>query len=178
MVSETSTQPSKVSTADTPPERQINVLTEDPGIAAARKASEAAPGDQPGQTSGDSATPPDKSKPKPPRNRSAERRISKLTKRLDVSQATNAGLREELDATSARLDALESNKAPTKEPQLKDFETPPEYAEAHSAWKLEQSAEPPKPGKPSCTRSMRGLRSRCITGGCWSHLRQNRRETI
>ncbi len=140
------TQPSNVSTADTP-ERPQNVFTEEPAIAEAR-ASEAASGNQPGQNSDDSASSPDKSKRKPHRDRPAERRISKLTKKLDISQATNAELLE-------RIEALETNApAPKKapEPQFRDFKTPQEYAHALTAWEKESKPAPkqtPKPGTPA-----------------------------
>ncbi len=137
------TQPSNVSTADTP-ERPQNVFTEEPVIAAAKKADSAAPGDDPGQNSDDSATPPDKAKRKPHRDRPAERRISKLTKQLDVSNSENAELK-------TRIEALE-NAAPapkTKpEPQLRDFKTPREYADAVAAW-VAESKPAPKPKKPA-----------------------------
>ena len=139
------TQPSNVSTADTP-ERPQNVFTEEPGIAEAREASQAAPGDKPGQTSDDSAKPPDKSKRKPHRDRPAERRISKLTRQLDASNSENADLK-------GRIEALEANQdkpAAKPEPQLRDFKTPREYADAVAAWVTDSKPAPkPKPKTPA-----------------------------
>lgn len=143
-------QPSNVSTADTP-ERPQNVFTEEPAVAEAREASKAAPG-EPGQTSDDSAKSPDKSKRKSPRDRPAERRISKLTRKLDASQTENAELRE-------RIEALEADKpAPKKtpEPQLRDFKTPQEYAHALNKWETEQKPAPKpkaKPAKPTASKA-------------------------
>lgn len=139
-------QPSTVSTADTP-ERPQNVFTEEPAVAAAQEASTAAPGEKPGQTSDDSATPPNKSKRKPHRDRPAERRISKLTRQLDASEATNAELLGRIE----KLEAGQAAKPPAPEPQLKDFKTPKEYAHALNAWEAEQkpAAKPKSTDKPA-----------------------------
>lgn len=142
------TQPSNVSTADTP-ERPQNVFTEEPEVAAAKKADQAAPDDEPGQTSGDSATPPNKPKRKPHRDRPAERRISKLTRQLDASQSENAQLKEQLEAAEIKAPA------PKPEPKLQDFMTPREYADAVAAWVVESKpapkpkSKPDKPAKPT-----------------------------
>lgn len=141
------TQPSNVSTADTP-ERPQNVFTEEPEVAAAKKADQSAPDTKPGQTSDDSDTPPNKSKRKPHRDRPAERRISKLTRQLDASNSENADLK-------GRIEALE-NAAPAPkvkpEPKLQDFKTPREYADAVAAWVVESkpaSKPKTKPAKPT-----------------------------
>ena len=135
------TQPSDVSTADTPPERPQNVFTEEPEIAAARKDSKAAPTDPPdGQKSDDSATPPDKAKPKPKRNRPAERRISKLNRKLEQEREEKEALANQVAELNERLSKVESAASAKPEPQLKDFENPQEYAKAYAKWDKEQAA--------------------------------------
>ena len=145
------TQPSSVSTADTP-ERPQNVFTEEPGIAAAKQADQAASDDMSGQTSDNSAKPPDKSKRKPHRDRPAERRISKLTRQLDASHSENADLKTRLEALETAAPAPKAK----PEPQLRDFKSPREYATAISTWIADsESATKPKsttdkkPARPS-----------------------------
>jgi hypothetical protein len=135
-----------VSTADTP-ERPQNVFTEEPAVAAAKKADQAVPGEKPGQTSADSAPTPDKPKRKPKGNRRAERKFAKLRRELEVATSENTELK-------GRLEALENaGPAPTPkpEPQLREFKTPREYADAVAAWVKESKPAPkptPKPEKP------------------------------
>lgn len=150
----TSTQPSNVSTEDTPPDRPQNVVTDETQPSAAGDDSQAAPDDKSGQSTDDSApSDPDKSKPK--RDRSAERRIARLTKKLAQEQDARTQDRQRIDAMERELEELKAGRSskPAKKPDIKDFDTPEEYARAFATYEAGQrgkkDGDDGKPGKRS-----------------------------
>lgn len=85
-----------------------------------------------------------------PRDRAAERRISKLSGQLKEEKAARAQDRTRIAELEQQIESLKAGQADNdpKKPELKDFDTPEEYAEAHSKWKAGQSEEPPKKKDP------------------------------
>ena len=147
-------QPSKVSTEEEvrPPDKAV--VTDDrdffgvPSPADADKEKPAASGDtKPADpTTKPSAGSDDKEKkPKSSgRDRPAERKIKKLM--TQVSDLEGGRLQDQsvIDGLQTQIDALKAKTPETPEPQLKDFDSPAEYAKAFGKWDAAQ-----KPTKPT-----------------------------
>lgn len=148
MPQERTDQPSNVSTQDTPRPRDQNVVTSDlpePGADDQETPTPAAASDQAGPTDSEPAPDTDNKAPPPKRNRSAERRIKKLSAKLSTAEqkeAENARRIEELEET---VSSLKSATPKAKEPMLQDFANPREYAKAYAAWEKTSASPAPKP---------------------------------
>lgn len=144
-------QPDNVSTQETPRPPDENVVTSDiaadvtkPG-ADDLTATPAAAADKDGPT--DSPPAGEKPKPTPPkRNRSAERRIKRLSSKLSDAEAKDAENSREIQELRDQVERLENATPKAKEPMLQDFANPREYAKAYAKWEAADSDTPaPKP---------------------------------
>ncbi len=151
-------QPSQVVTEETARAPDEHVVTSDANFNSDTSPAEPAPSaatDKEGPITSDSDTgKPSQATPKRTgRNRPAERQIRKLKHKL-----TDADARESANATriaelEGQVTALTDATPKSKEPLLKDFDSPAEYAKAYSKWdqapeiapKPKRKAAPPKP---------------------------------
>lgn len=146
-------QPSTVTTAETPRAPDEHVVTSDvpEDAKAPREADPPAPAAAPddGSPPSPDSAPGETQPGKPSRNHAAERRIRKLTSKLEAAEArdrTNSQRIEELEDT---VHELKTPKA--KEPQLQDFKNPREYAQAYSKWEKDKAKPPRRREKPAPT---------------------------
>lgn len=149
------TDQGSVSTAETPQTRdEITVVTEEK-----LKPQDAVPAPLSDEPKPDASATPENDKPKSDdgsgdqprkRNRSAERKIRSLTRKLSEAESRGTASDEKVAALEAELETLKATPpAPRKpKPKLADFKTSEEYAEAHVAWKTESEAPAPKPPAP------------------------------
>lgn len=93
---------------------------------------------------------PSETKPKPS-GRSQQRKLSKLSRELKQSEASNAELKQQVADLAAKVDTLADPKA--VEPKFEDFDTPQAYAKAFAKWEAPAQAPkataPPKPAAPA-----------------------------
>lgn len=164
MTTQRTTQPANVSTEDAPRPPDENVVTSDlpsepPAAetkATAPKAAATAPGGPNDTDPAPAAT--DNQAPKPTRNRSAERRISKLTQKLSAAEAKEAENARRIEELQETVDTLQSAAPKAKEPQLQDFASPREFGKAYAKWAAETEDNPPpkparKPRTPAADKS-------------------------
>ena len=147
MSTERTDQPSKVSTEEEVRPADEHVVTSD----LAEDATTASPDDQtatPAASPDGEQTPPaaaaDDTKQKPRRDRSAERRIGRLTKQIAQLSTARAEDRQQIETLTGQLNDLKQATAVVApEPQLIDFATPKEYAKAYTKWEAGQSSPAP-----------------------------------
>lgn len=152
-------QPETVATEDAPRPPDNAIVTSDtpeepPESREADAGAQAAAGegDKPAGTN----EPPsagDDNKQQKPRNRSAERRIKKLSGKLSRATDLNQQQAQTIEAQNAEIARLKASQPRPVEPQLKDFDTPQEYAKAYSKYEKDAaeftgSASPPPPASP------------------------------
>jgi hypothetical protein len=147
MSGERTDQPSKVSTEEEvrPADEHVvtsdlpeNVVTTSDGDQNAKPA-ESPPGDQ--KPAAPAAADP---KQQPRRDRSAERRISRLTKQIGTLSDGRAEDRQQIETLKGQVsDLTAATAAASPEPQLVDFANPQEYAKAYGKW---SASSEPKPG--------------------------------
>ena len=89
---------------------------------------------------------PSEIKPKPS-GRSQQRKLSKLSRELKQSEASNAELKQQVAALADKVETLANPKA--VEPKFEDFDSPQEYAKEYAKWEAPapapKAAAPPKP---------------------------------
>ena len=143
-------QPDQVVTEETARAPDEHVVTSDAEFASdtspAAKAPSAA-SDKEGPISSDSDTGTPKKQPpkRGARNSPAERRIRKLKHRLTDSEAREAANATRIAELEGQVEALTDATPKAKEPMLKDFDNPQEYAKAYSKWDADNAAPAPKP---------------------------------
>lgn len=98
----------------------------------------------PAETAGESETPenPESKKPEQKPKSKAQRTIDKLTARNHAAEERAAKLEKDLAELRSKQSADKSASAQpaNQPPQLKDFKTPEEWADARDAWKEQQEA--------------------------------------
>lgn len=152
MTQQRTDQPDNVSTQETPRPPDESVVTSDiesdvtkPGAEDHNVSATAAAPDKDGPTDSDAATEKPKKTP-PKRNRSAERRIKRLSSKLSDAEAKDAENARRIAELEDQVDSLKSATPKAKEPMLQDFANPREYAKAYAKWEAADSEEPaPKP---------------------------------
>ena len=143
------TDQGNVSTSDTPqPRNEISVVTEENAATLAPESAPAAPTEKSGEPNTSDSAPP-KSEPnadKQPRrrNRSAERKISTLTRKLEAAESAGTEQSTRISALETQIADLQKGATAPPKPRLKDFKSEGEFAEAYATWKAD-TAEPPKP---------------------------------
>ena len=147
-------QPDQVVTEETPRAPDEHVVTSDANFnsdaSPAVDASSAATDDSEGPITSDS----DSGKPKkapPTRNRRAERRIKKLGDKLADAEVRDAANATRIAELEGQVTTLTDATPKPKEPMLKDFDNPQDYAKAYSKWDA-APATAPKPGKPTAAK--------------------------
>jgi len=82
-----------------------------------------------------------------PRNRSAERRIKKLSAK--ISRVTDVTVEQQrtIDAQAKEIADLKAATPDIPEPKLEDFKTPTEYAKAYGTWDKGQTAAAAPPAR-------------------------------
>ena len=160
-------QPSNVATEDAPRPPDNAVVTSDTpkaveeSRAADLKSPNAAAGGK-DVTHSDTDAPPDPNKPPPAgddpgkssakRNKSAERRIKKLSGRLSRVTDLTVQQQRELDSKDEEIAALKAATPDVPEPKLEDFKTPQEFGKAYSKWETDKTAAAKPPADPTARR--------------------------
>ncbi len=151
-------QPSDVSTEDAPRPRDEHVVTSDSPAdqepPAADPSSDDTPGETgtpPAQTTDDSPPSGDKSTAAPKRNRSAERRIKRLSAKLASERERNDRNETRIAELEQQIGDLRAATPAAPEPQLTDFNSPQEYAKAYAKWEAD-TASPPAGDTPPANR--------------------------
>lgn len=150
MSAEQRDQPSKVSTEEEQRPADEHVVTSDlpdDVVAASSVDPDAKPAASlPGEQK-PAATAAADDNEKPRRDRSAERRIGRLTKQIATLSSARATDRQQIETLTGKITDLQAASATaTPEPQLVDFATPQEFAKAYGKWDAGQSTLTPKPG--------------------------------
>lgn len=144
--------------APRPPDNAIRTseLDSEPAATESDTPAAAAPeGDAPEDSDSAPETPEKPQAPK--RNRSAERRIARLTAKLAESEAKRTASESRLSELERSVEELRNSQPkpkPAPEPQLRDFDTPQEYAKAYAQWeeaKATPAAAKPPAAKPPAT---------------------------
>lgn len=160
-MNERTDQPSKVATEEAvrPPDK--NVVTDDrefnPDTSQANLETHPAASDdkKPDQTTEKTVISEDNQKQPHKRDRSAERKIGKLSKQLSRFESERNADRQQIESLQGEIETLkQTTAAASPEPELKNFASPQEYAKAYSTWESGQTAAPskkagdpaPKPG--------------------------------
>ncbi len=147
-------QPSKVSTEEEVRPADEHVVTSDlpdDVVAASPAKPEAKPAASPpgDQTPAAPAAAEPSDKPRV-RDRSAERRIGRLTKQVATLSDGRAVDQQQIETLTGQVNDLKkATAAATPEPQLVDFKTPQEFAKAYGKWETAQAAPAPTPGADS-----------------------------
>ncbi len=137
-------QPSNVATEDAPRPPDNSVVTSDlppefESREADASAQAAAADDKPdGTNKSDSATGDDKKQK--PRNRSAERRIKKISGKLARATETIEQQGKQIKDKDAEIARLKAAQPKPVEPKLEDFKTPAEFGKAYAKYEQEVAA--------------------------------------
>lgn len=159
-------QPSNISTEEEVRPADEHVVTDDRdffGVASPaddkeKKPAASSDAKSPDQTTKPSAGSDDKEqKPrsKPGQDRPAERRIKDLTKQVAQLEGKSQQDQTKIDGLQSQIDDLVAKTPDVPEPQLKDFDSPAEYAEAFGKWK---TAKQPAKKPDAATRKPTGER--------------------
>jgi hypothetical protein len=140
-------QPDQVVIEETARAPDEHVVTSDADFHAHASPAESKPSaaaDKDGPITSDSDTGKPKQAP-PKRNRSAERRIKKLGDKLSAAEAKDAANATRIAELEGQVESLTDATPKPKEPMLKDFDNPREYAQAYSKWEAGNDTPAPKP---------------------------------
>lgn len=137
-------QPQNVATQDAPRPPDNAVVTSDLPPEAESGEADAATQAAATDTKPDGTKEPpsagDDDKPQKPRNRSAERRIKKLSSKLSRATDLTEQQRKEIAAKDAEIARLKAAQPKPVEPKLEDFQSPTEYGKAYSKWEKDVAA--------------------------------------
>lgn len=141
-------QPDNVSTEDAPQVPDTAVVTSDsePQEAEPKKSDQTAASEPAG--SNDQTSEAD-SKPKPTRNRSAERRIKRLSAKLSAAGKREQELLQRNHDLETQATALKDATPKNPEPKFEDFDNPKEYAQEYAKWEAKSIPEPKPPQQPA-----------------------------
>jgi hypothetical protein len=149
-------QPSGVRTKDVPRPPDNSVVTDELQASGQGEAATGKPekksGDKSGSNDEDSAarTPKEGDDPNSQhsrRDRHAEKRIRKLTRRLAAERDRNTANDRRIQSLEQQIDEIKKAPAASTapEPELKDFKSPQEYAKAYAKWEgAKAGGKPPK----------------------------------
>lgn len=161
-MNERTDQPSKVSTKEEVRPADEHVVTSDTdfivgSLQAPETPTPAASDDKSDQTTQAPAASDDNQQQPHKRDRSAERKIGKLTKKLSNLETSRTEDRQQIERLQGEVETLkQSTASASPEPELKDFASPQEYAKAFSKWETGQKAASSK--KPADTGTQQGAR--------------------
>ena len=153
MTIQATTQPSEVSTQETPRPTDNSVVTSEIESGATDESNSAAEPEEGAQTPDASApSESDNQDPKKRRDRKSERRIKQLTKKLAAAESATNAERVEREKLEEELEGLRARVPKPEKPKLADFEDEDKFAEAYTSWKEASKPKPKaktRPPKPS-----------------------------